>query len=759
MHDGAIVFKTKIDNSDVQKDLDRVKRDIDKSQKAISEAETAKLPLVKQAEQLKAKLQEARQELAFFKDEQSAAQMAMQPGAALPDYMAANARLPALNAAVSENRKKVDLLEKEWLQVNGKVKQYNVKINKAKAALTTQQAKAAQLSKQLAAGGTGMAVATAKAQAALKKFQMRLGVILKQVLVFSMVIKALSAVVTYMGKALKSNQKFTSELAKLKGALLTAFQPIYEFLVPVLIALMRIATHVVTAVAKVAALLGGNSVSQYAKNAKALYEEANAIKETGEEAKKAQRSLAGFDEINQLSNNSQESDPATQEGTTPDFSAFDTGAIKEQVDELTLFLSGALLLIGMILTLSGASIPLGLGLMAVGAIGLASEIAADWESVKKIISEQTGLILAISSILLIIGMILAFTGAAIPLGVGLMVAGAAGFATAVAVDWESVKKEIDNQAGLIMAISSILLIVGMILAFTGASLPLGIGLMVVGAAGLATTAAVSWDSVKKVLEEQAGLIAGISALLLVVGIILCFTGVFPLGIGLIVVGAAGLITEAVVNWDSVKGPLTTALASLLAIVSGASIVIGLLLCLSGAGLGIGLALIATGIAGSVVAWNTSDNPITRFLKNMVNGIIGLVNMLIDAINSLFHIRFNGLKIGGVEIIPKIDTRLLNIPKIPMLAQGAVIPPNQEFMAILGDQKHGTNIEAPLSTIQEAVATVMAEYESSNLAGHEATVEMLREILAAVLGIEVGDTTIGQAANRYNEKMAIVRGRV
>ena len=702
MHDGAIVFKTKIDNSDVQKDLDRVKRDIDKSQKAISEAETAKLPLVKQAEQLKAKLQEARQELAFFKDEQSAAQTAMQPGAALPDYMAANERLPALNAAVSENQKKVDLLEKEWLQVNGKVEQYNAKINKTKAALTTQQAKAAQLSKQLAAGGTGMAMATAKAQASLKKFQMRLGAILKQVLVFSIVMKALSAVVTYMGKALKSNEEFTSALAKLKGALLTAFQPIYEFLVPVLMALMRIATNVITAVAKVAALLGGKSVSQYAKNAKALYEEANAIKETGEEAKKAQRSVAGFDEINQLSNNSKESDPATQEGTTPDFSAFDTGAIKEQVDELTLFLSGALLLIGMILTLSGASIPLGLGLMAVGAIGLASEIAADWESVKKIISEQSGLILAISSILLIIGMILAFTGAAIPLGVGLMVAGAAGLATAVAVDWESVKK---------------------------------------------------------VLEEQAGLIAGISALLLVVGIILCFTGVFPLGIGLIVVGAAGLITEAVVNWDSIKGPLTTALASLLAIVSGASVVIGLLLCLSGAGLGLGLALIAAGIAGSIAAWNISDNPITRFVKDMVNGIIGLVNMLIDAINSLFHIRFNGLTIGGVEVIPKINTKLLTIPKIPMLAQGAVIPPNREFMAILGDQRHGTNIEAPLSTIQEAVAAVMSEYEASNLAGHEATVETLRQILLAVLGIEIGDTTIGQAANRYNEELAIVRGRV
>lgn len=702
MHDGAIVFKTKIDNSDVQKDLDKVERDIEKSQKTIAESETAKLPLLKDAEQLKVKLQEARQELSLFKNEQSAAEAAMGPGAALEDYMAAHERLPAINAAVEEQQKKVDQLEKEWSQVNGKIAQYNQKIDQAQASLTAQKAKAGQLSTQLAVGSNRMSAAMAKAQLSAKKFQMRLGGILKQVFVFGLIYKALSGIVQYMGKALKSNKEFTSELAKLKGALLTAFQPIYELLVPALMALMRIATSVVTAVARAAALLGGKSMSQYAKNAKALYDEANAIKETGEAAKKAQRSLAGFDEINQLSNTT-ESDTSGQNETTPDFSAFNTGAIKEKVDELVLFLSGALLLIGMILTLTGANIPLGLGLMAVGAVGLASEITANWDSVKEIIKEQADLILAISAILLVIGMVLAFTGIAIPLGIGLMAA---------------------------------------------------------GAVGLATTTAVSWDSVKKVLEDKSELIAGISAILLVIGIILCFTGVaLPLGIGLIVAGAAGLAAVTVVNWDSIKGPLTTALASLLAIFSGASMVIGLLLCLSGAGLGLGLALIAAGIAGSIAAWNISDNPITRFVKNMANGIIGIVNMIIDAINSLFHIKFNGLKIGGVQIIPKIDTKLLNIPRIPMLAQGAVIPPNREFMAVLGDQKHGTNIEAPLETIQDAVAAVMEDYSMANLAGHEATVEVLREILQAVLGIEIGDEVIGKAAARYAHKMNIARGGV
>lgn len=700
--DGAIVFKTKIDNSDVQKDLDRVKRDIEKSQKSIAESESAKLPLLKDAEQLKIKLQEARQELAFIKEEQATAQAAMQEGASLPDYMAANDALPAINAAVEEQKRKVDGLEKEWAQVNSKITQYNQKIAQAQGKLTEQQARAGELSKQLAAGGHGMAAAMTKAQASAQKFQMRLGRILKQVFVFGLISKALYGVIRYLGAALKSNKEFTAELAKLKGALLTAFQPLYEMLLPALMALMRIATSVITAVARVASLLGGKSMSQYAKSAEALYDEANAIEETGEAAKKAQKSLAGFDEINQLDNNSAASDSSSAGTSGPDFSSFDTSAIKQEVDELVVYLSSALLLIGMVLALSGANIPLGIGLMAAGAIGLASEVATNWETVRQIISEQTEMILAISAILFIVGLILALSGAAIPLGIGLMVAGAAGLATPIATDW---------------------------------------------------------GSVRKVLEEQVALVTGISALLLVIGIILCFCGVLPLGIGLIVVGASGVVAEAAVEWNSIKGPIVATLASLLAILSGASVVLGVLLLFSGVGIGLGLALIAEGIAGSVAAWKLNDNPVTRFVKGIANTIIGFVNMIIEAINSLFHIKFSGLTIAGVQIIPKIDTKLLDIPKIPLLAQGAVLPPNKPFMAMVGDQRHGTNIEAPLSTIQEAVAEVMADYEASNLAGHEATVEVLRQLLSAVLSIEVGDTVIGQAANRFNRRMAVTTGDV
>ena len=84
-----------------------------------------------------------------------------------------------------------------------------------------------------------------------------------------------------------------------------------------------------------------------------------------------------------------------------------------------------------------------------------------------------------------------------------------------------------------------------------------------------------------------------------------------------------------------------------------------------------------------------------------------MNWLIDKANKISFtvpgwVPGLGVKHFGVYI-PKI-----NELQIPKLAQGAVIPPNREFMAVLGDQKHGTNIEAPLDTIKQAVAEVLGQ---------------------------------------------------
>lgn len=95
--------------------------------------------------------------------------------------------------------------------------------------------------------------------------------------------------------------------------------------------------------------------------------------------------------------------------------------------------------------------------------------------------------------------------------------------------------------------------------------------------------------------------------------------------------------------------------------------------------------------------------------------------------------------------------------VPFLAKGAVIPPNAPFMAVLGDQRRGTNVEAPLSTIQEAVAAVFSDQVDGMMAGFEALLEENRRLRQVVENIDMGDTTIGQAASRYQQKVAIMKG--
>ena len=106
-------------------------------------------------------------------------------------------------------------------------------------------------------------------------------------------------------------------------------------------------------------------------------------------------------------------------------------------------------------------------------------------------------------------------------------------------------------------------------------------------------------------------------------------------------------------------------------------------------------------------WKTPLNNIIGAFESLVNGIVKGVNIMIRALNKLeFDVPDWVPGIGGKSF--GFNIKELRTISIPRLAQGAVIPPNKEFLAMLGDQKHGTNIEAPLDTIKQALAEVLAE---------------------------------------------------
>ena len=106
------------------------------------------------------------------------------------------------------------------------------------------------------------------------------------------------------------------------------------------------------------------------------------------------------------------------------------------------------------------------------------------------------------------------------------------------------------------------------------------------------------------------------------------------------------------------------------------------------------------------------NSILGGVESLANGVIRGINKMIKALNNLsFDIPDWIPGIGGKKF--GFNIKEISEVKIPRLAQGAVIPPNKEFLAMLGDQKHGTNIEAPLDTIKQALAEVLAEIGGGN----------------------------------------------
>ena len=107
------------------------------------------------------------------------------------------------------------------------------------------------------------------------------------------------------------------------------------------------------------------------------------------------------------------------------------------------------------------------------------------------------------------------------------------------------------------------------------------------------------------------------------------------------------------------------------------------------------------------AWKTGINSIIGFLNSMIAGVVKGINLLISSLNLIPNVKLPGILGGGTigwNIAPLVA------PEIPTLATGAVIPPNSAFAAILGDQKSGTNIEAPESLIRQIIQEEMGTQE-------------------------------------------------
>lgn len=650
MPDGEIIINTELDNKEAQKELDRLIKKIQKSQQALAEKKDNQSGI---AAELKSATDEAiktedtvarlMEELNGLKDITNGRAVAS-PGATIDAYQKQSQisdELKRQEDILKEQNKQAEKIGKKYAEITDKV------LNEERA-LAAARDRAGELQKQIAEQEKSPEIIKATSDA-VEKFSMRVKKLAKRVLVFTVIASALRKLKTWFTNVLKTNDQAQKAFAQLKAALLTLAQPIVNVLIPAFVAFVQILARVVAGLARLVSALFGTSAKASADAAKALNDETKAIKGAGSAAKKAGKSLAAFDEINQLSDSSSGGGVSLD----PDFSIFDEADKRFDKIAKAVALIGAGLLawkisdklpgiLGTVMQkIAGIAIACGGLILIWDAVSDAFENGINWGNLGELLLGATALVG---------GLALAF--GKVGAGIGVVIAGGALLITAfndIATNGTNLKNTLALLAGLVLTGLGFFIL-------TGSVIPLVIaGILAVVAAVLALTGNLEEFAVN--LKEN---ILG--------GIIDFITGVFT-----------GDWEKA---WNGVKK-------------------------------------IFKGI------WNS----IVIVVESAINIMIKGINWLISKLNTIHFdipdwVPIIGGKSFGIHINPVAEV------KLPRLATGAVIPPNREFLAVLGDQKSGTNIETPLATMIQAFKQALAEggYSGAN----EAVLVCDKDVLGKVI---------------------------
>lgn len=564
----------------------------------------------------------------------------------------------------------------------------------------------------------------------LKKFGKRIAGIIKSALIFSVLYRVMQSVVKLFNNILMSDEEFREDWEELKAAFYAAAYPLVNILVPAIKFIVQQVRDWAVSIGKVAATLQGMSYSELVDQAKASKEAADNYADMEKSSKKTadnvKKQLASFDDIQILSSGDEEKQGANYMGFGA-LKEYDTYGEKSMLQSLMSAIGGALMAIGLILLFNG-QIAWGLGFIIAGAVGIAAATLAN-DSVSQKVKDE------LSNALLIVGVV------AVLIGILLCMA---------------------QQWGL------------------------GIGLLALGVSSIVAPVALNWNGIKEQLQTSFGgwlAIGGVVAIVL--GILLCFTPALPLGIGLIVLGAGAVVAPIVANWNAIGDAITRTFNNITNWVrQNAMLIIGIILTLTG-NWGLGIALITESISAKnqginpswdlllekiketweqiKAFWDKNIAPVftskfwLNLAKNCGNGLIagfeGAINGIIAAFESMINWVTDGLNkisfdlpewMGGAHFGINIPRAKLGRVSIPRLAQGAVIPPNREFLAVLGDQKQGTNIEAPLQTIVDAFNIALSQ--NGNYSGGGNT-----EVVLEIDGREFGRAVVEQG-NRENRRI-------
>ena len=640
-------------------------------------------------------------------------------------------------------------------------------LQKQHAALAAQLATEEQaVTRQSSLAGKTQIAATAVARTskAVGQLGRRLAGIVSGALVFNLISSALRSVVNVMGTTIAKTNGVSTALGKLKGAAATAAAGLASALSPAIIGLLNLLTSLINGFLRLLSLLTGKSISSMKQTAKGINAVGSAAGSTSKQADKAKRSLAGFDEIERLDAKTGSSGGANYNF---DHIASPLGGI---TDKLKNFWSTfQTLLAPSVAAWSAAWEQIRNAARAVWPEVQQAALAFWNEGLSPLLTYLSGTFAP--------GVINAFSEAFAPI-----VGGVASTAIYVLADLFTWACGIGTDAinGVLIPALDLLLQIwqdlmsGIKTAWDTYGQPLMDG-VILAFQNLEDLATLLWETiVKPILQNLISVLQQLwsshlkplwdDILLLVASVANCLLDLWN---NLLAPVAKWIIA----TFGPAFAEVFNAIADVVGVAAGAIADAIDLAVVVLRGLADFLSAVFRGnwdaawqAIGNTV--NTVWDKMTNAIKTAVNGIIGFINRMISAvvtgINAVIN-ALNGLSFdlpdifGGGHVGFNIST--LTAPQIPYLAQGAVIPANREFLAVLGDQSHGTNVEAPLDTIKQAVAEVMEDLQAGQMAGFEAVVAVLREILFAVYGIELTDEDVGRAVQRWQRKQLTATGGV
>lgn len=748
MADGKIVVQAEVDAKKAQRELDKLTARIDKLETDLKKSSGEQSGIKAQLDAAKESAKQAETALKSLRAEsERLRQVTSGEVSASPDaYISAYSRQSEVAAQIKEQEALLKEQDKIVESLDGKYAKITDKVMEQTSALDAAKTRAGELTREItnASGASErMELAAKNVSDSMNTFSKRVSGLFKRVLVFSLITRALQSLRTWLGKTIMQNEEARAAVARLKAAFLTLAQPILQVVIPVFVKLVNILTQVVTAIAKFFGMLSGKSWGAQVAAAKGLNAEKEAIEGVGSAAEDASKSMASFDEINQITSDQASgggggAGGAASTDIAPDFSNLDMA--EDKLHDI-LGLVGAIaagLLAWKIASLftNDLSKIWGIALAVAGAFALVYFWLDAWNNG---IDLQNFLGMLAGLAALAVGLAIAF--GPIAAGIALVVGGLAMLVVGI-------KDVIENGFNLV---NTLTIIAGLLAAGIGISLLTGswIPLLIAGFLA-ALVALVSFTGHgEELIQGLKNIIDGFGKF---------FKGVFTGDLKLAAEGAKQIWEGLKQTWNAIINSIKDAWNMFITWLQSKSPMLAAIFQTYGnfiSGLFNSIKQWLSGIIEFISGVFTGDwakawegvkdifkgiwNGIITAVEYAINFIINGINLLISALNTIhFEVPDWVPLIGGSSF--GISIPLVSNVALPRLAQGAVIPPNREFLAVLGDQKSGTNIETPLATMVQAFKQAMND--TGGMGGRQITIVMQldhRELGRAVYNLNNEET--------------------